>query len=67
MIAFRMRTDAVVISNEFRDQVVEMTFAEDHELVQALPAYRADDSFASAVQSRRQLHLIATMRVELFG
>ena len=25
------------------------------------------EAFADAIQSRRQLHLIATMRVELFG
>jgi len=45
----------VVEGDELQNQIVEMPLAEDDEFVQALPAYRPDEPFASAVQIGRSL------------
>ena len=65
MVSLHMRSPGVVVFHELRDKVVEVPLSEDYELGQALQFYGLDESLAPAVHLRRQLHRIATMRVEL--
>ena len=67
MIAFHVRPLRVVVGHELGDEKVQMPLAKDNEFVQAFPTDRADEPLTSAVHSRRQLHPIATIHVELFG
>lgn len=52
MIPLHVRPMVVVVVDELRDHVIQVSLSKDDELVEALPAYRADKSLAPAVQIR---------------
>lgn len=57
----------VIISEEFRDNVVEMLLAENYEMIQALVLECLHKSLDVRICIYRQLPLIVTVRFELFG
>ncbi len=62
-----MCSAVVVVIEVSSEGPLQVPIMEHDHVVEALPTYRADDSFTIWILSRRQLHPIATMRVELFG
>jgi len=62
-----MRSERVVVVNVGRDEEVEVSLTEHDEMIEAFVADRFDPAFDECVLLHRQLHLIAMMRVALFG
>lgn len=67
MIAFHVTPSPVVIVDEFRNDVIQVAFAEEDEFEKALVLDRLNESLDPAVCTRCRLHLIATLRRERFG
>ena len=57
----------MIIVQVLRDQIVEMIFAKYDEMAETFLLDTLDPAFNKSIHPRRQLHRIATMRVELFG
>ena len=66
MIARHVAAVMVVVFRELGQQMIEVSFSKDDEFIQAFQFERLDNPLASAVYICRQLHLIATVRHELF-
>ena len=62
-----MRTLGMIMFQVLRNQIVEMILAQDYEVVEAFVLDTLNPAFHETIHPRRQLHRIATMRVELFG
>ncbi len=57
----------MIICQKFRYDVVEMLLTKNHKMIQALLLKRLHISFDVGICICRQLPLIVTVRIELFG
>ena len=63
----KMASGIVIVAEVFGQDAMSMSFVEDDQVIETFAAYAADDSFAIWILPIRQLHLIVTVRYELFG
>ena len=62
-----MRACSIVIGTEFFQSQVQVPFVNRNEIVQTLPANRADEPLAVGIGDRRLLHLKVTLRRDVSG